>query len=443
LSSIPSSHRQGKSAGWIQALGTPVSLWPERVRIAAALGAMVLCATVAYFSIQPAFIFAVPDADNYQRLSIGDTSRMMQPFASRQMGALVVHALMRGLHISSYAAWYLEAEIAGAALLAVVYGLMAKTAVPRWMLLALVVVPFWSGQMQYLVMPDLWYSGLLAIMFLLMARRQMLSAALMMFPLMFSRESTTLTLLCFLVAAWSSLRWRDRIAAVLSAGAGTLLVGHLARNSGANVEHLPEMVYILAKVPWNFVRNVIGFEPWSNVNPELCNVPRWSVPLAIGPLRAVGICRFAISGPLVALQAVMTQFGLLPLLAAFLWWRHRRFAGRSPLLRFTLLYGAASFLLGPMLGNWILHLVGYGWPLFLVALPLLFNEFAATPRSIKQMLAGVGFFAAHLCVCAAAHWQAWLPQIGLELVLWAVGFVLLRVWWGEGEGLTTTETATA
>jgi hypothetical protein len=284
LSSIPSSHRQGKSAGWIQALGTPVSLWPERVRIAAALGAMVLCATVAYFSIQPAFIFAVPDADNYQRLSIGDTSRMMQPFASRQMGALVVHALMRGLHISSYAAWYLEAEIAGAALLAVVYGLMAKTAVPRWMLLALVVVPFWSGQMQYLVMPDLWYSGLLAIMFLLMARRQMLSAALMMFPLMFSRESTTLTLLCFLVAAWSSLRWRDRIAAVLSAGAGTLLVGHLARNSGANVEHLPEMVYILAKVPWNFVRNVIGFEPWSNVNPELCNVPRWSVPLAIGPL---------------------------------------------------------------------------------------------------------------------------------------------------------------
>jgi hypothetical protein len=139
----------------------------------------------------------------------------------------------------------------------------------------------------------------------------------------------------------------------------------------------------------------------------------------------------------------MTQFGLLPLLAAFLWWRHRRFAGRSPLLRFTLLYGAASFLLGPMLGNWILHLVGYGWPLFLVALPLLFNEFAATPRSIKQMLAGVGFFAAHLCVCAAAHWQAWLPQIGLELVLWAVGFVLLRVWWGEGEGLTTTETATA
>jgi hypothetical protein len=246
---------------------------------------------------------------------------------------------------------------------------------------------------------------------------------------MFARESTSLTLVCFLIALWSSLRWVHRLTAVVATVAAAMVVGHLTRFSPPNMEHLPPTFYMLAKVPWNLLRNIGGVLPWSNVNMELCTVPRWSVPLHFGPVRGVGFCGFRHTDQYALVSAVLTQFGLLPLLMAWLWWQHRRVTGRSPLLRFVLLYGAASFVLAPMLGNWMAHLEGYAWPLFLVGLPLLFNEFDATPRTPRQKLAGVGFCALHLAAYGVSHIVDYPIQIGLELAVWFAGYRMLRLWW--------------
>ena len=98
------------------------------------------------------------------------------------------------------------------------------------------------------------------------------------------------------------------------------------------------------------------------------------------------------------------------------------------MLRFSLIYGSASLVLAPLLGTWLTRLIGYAWPIFFVALPLLFD--AVPRRNLKpsQEFAALGFFATHMLVFSIAYRFAWLTQLGLNLVLWAVGFFLLRYW---------------
>lgn len=45
--------------------------------------------------------------------------------------------------------------------------------------------------------------------------------------------------------------------------------------------------------------------------------------------------------------------------------------------------------------------------------------------------AAVGFFGVHLVLFYASSRWLWLPQISLDLVLRAIGFLLLRHWFGE------------
>ena len=406
---------------------------PSARRWATVSGVLLGAALAASIAVHLQPFFHIADSSHYLQLATGDVSGVMQPFASRPLGVLVARALAALLHTSIHGGFYAEATISLLVLLSIVCWLMLETKAPRWMLFAVGVVPTWTTLVQNLVFPDLFYAALLAVMLALLARQHLFAAALMMFPLMLTRESTSLTLLCFLLAAWSSLRWRDRIAAVLAAVAGSAVVSRLSAAAQPNVEHLPEALYMLAKVPWNFLRNVVGVLPWSDANRELCTVPVWSFPFHLGPVHALGVCGVSFRQQLLALDVTLGNFGLLPLLVLWLWLRDYRNPqrGRSVLLRFTLLYGTASFLLAPVLGAGFLHLVGYAWPLFLVALPQLFAPFPPSPAMNRRSWAAMGFFVVHLAVCGVTYWAAFLPEIGLELCLWAVGFLLLRVWLPE------------
>jgi hypothetical protein len=377
--------------------------------------------------------FHIADSSQYLRLANGNVQGAMQPFASRPLAPMLARALAALLHVSIHGGFYVEAAGSLLVLLAAVCWLMLGASAPRWMLVAVVVVPTWVTLVQNLVFPDLFYAALLAVMLLLLEREHLFAAALMMFPLMLTRESTSLTLLCFLLAAWSSLRWRDRITAVVAAAAGTVVVSRLAAGAQPNVEHLPEAIYMLAKIPWNFLRNMLGVLPWSDANTDLCKVPVWSFPFHFGPVHALGVCGVSFHQQLVAIDVTLGNFGLLPMLLVWLWWRSRRSQTSSLLLRFTLLYGSVSFLLAPVIGAGFLHLVGYAWPLFLVAMPQLFAPFPTASVANRRAAAAVGFFAVHLAVCGAAFWTMFLPGIGLKLALWVVGFLLLYIWSPETE----------
>ncbi len=419
----------GKVPAIVRGLNAPIRRWSPPVRLAAGLAAIICCLFFAMYSVSHSeSVFVAGDARFYLGIATGDYSEVMRPFGSRQLGAVVVAVLMHVLHCTVERGFLLEGTASLVVMLVAIYYLVLATTAPRWLLFAIAFVPFWGFLLEDLVLPDLWYSALLALVLLMLAGEHMLAAAMMMFPLMLSRESTSLTLICFLIASWGWLRWRDRIVAVVSAIAGSMVVSHLAAHAQPNFERLPDSIYMLAKVPWNFMNNVLGLMPWSNVNSEFCAVPSWSMQTHIGRVHAIGVCGFSPTGWINISEAALSDFGLLPLLAGFLWWRYRKLAAPNVLLRFTLLYGSASLLLAPALGTWFTRLIGYAWPLFFVALPLLFDRVPEKPIKTSRDLAAVGFFGVHLLIFSLAYRWFWLAQMGVNLMLWTIGFLLLRHW---------------
>jgi hypothetical protein len=412
----------------------PVSRWNPVSRRTALLCAVVLTGAYAIVvGMRLGNSFTISDSGWYQVLAVGDPPHMVvQPFASRQLGPAVVRLFSWLLHWPVRKTFVVQGVISLAVTLVTIFTLALRTTMPRWMLLALAAVPFWPQLYLGLALPDLWYAGLLSVFLLLLWRKHFLTAALMMFPLMVSRESTSLTLVCFLIVGWRELRWRGRLLAVGSTLAGTLLVQRLTIHSPGNREHLPELIYILSKAPWNFVRNFLGVEPWTNIFP-LCKVPEWQHSVHVGPLHAVGICKLSILLPMLTVNAALSTFGLLPLLAIFLWWRTRHVKGRSLLERFSLLYGAVCLAIAPLIGVWMPHLFGYGWPFSLVALPKLFDDIRTLmPDALnsKRAAAAAGFLALHLAASGFGLLAATTGHGACLIVLYLAGYLLLRRWFG-------------
>jgi hypothetical protein len=421
-----------RALAMIRAFNAPIRRLSPTVRIAAGLAAIICCLLYVTYSVSHSeSVFIAADARFYIAMATGDYGHVMQPFASRQLGVLVVTGWMHLLHCTVETGFLIEGAASIVFTLVAIYYLALKTTAPRWFLFAMAFVPFWAFLLQDLVLPDLWYSALLALLLLLLEEEHMLAAAVMMFPLMLSRESTSLTLACFLIATWQRLRWKDRVVAVISTLAGNVAVKHLAMHAQPNSENLPESIYMLAKVPWNFMNNVFGLVPWSNVNTQFCAVPQWAFHVHFGQVQAIGICGFSVTGWVLLSDAVLNEFGLLPLLLGFLWWRGRKLSPTSVLLRFTLLYGAASLVLAPVLGTWAARLIGYAWPIFFVALPLLFDRFPHKPMTLRRECAGLAFFLAHMLLFSMAYRWFWITQLEVNLVIWTIGYVLLRYWLGE------------
>jgi hypothetical protein len=434
VAAAPDERVTDSAEGTARWLTEPLSAGSARFSWLALLAAVLIGVGWTMVQVKLPTVFHSPDSSHYLQIAAGHTELVEQPFASRQLGPLVAAGFGKLFGGSLHRGFLLQGFLSLALAMGVTCWLATKTAAPRWMLSAIVLVPSWAVLVQYLVLPDLWYAGLLAVLLVLLQKQMFLAAAVWMLPLMLSRESTSLTLVCFVVAAWPCLRRRWVVVgtAVASVVLGSVVVGRLAAGSRPNVEHLPQAVYLLAKLPWNFLRDVLGVLPWSDANTELCRVPVWSMPFRFGPVHELGVCGFSLGQQLLTVEGTLTNFGLLPLLVAVLWWRHRRVKGRTVLMRFALLYGGLSFVLAPLLGAGFVHLMQYAWPLFLVALPGLLDEEPTVRLSGRQVWASVGFFGLSLGVPLIERCIYFLPRLALGAAVWAVGYGLLRLWLGRG-----------
>ena len=406
------------------ALSSPMNSWSRRQQRWVAAGATAVTAAFAVTaSICFGSIWGQPDGSAYEAIARGETPTVLQPFAYRQLHALTVRGLAALFHRPVEWAFLLVGVLCLVFLLATVFALMTRTAAPRWVLPAAICAPIWPLLYVGLLLPDLWYAALLAGLMLLLAQKRYLAAALMMLPLMVSRESSILTLVCFLVAAWREIRWKGAAVAVGACAAGSLVVQQLIAGGRGNSEGLPQFVYLAGKAPWNLARNMLGIWPWSNLYPDLCSHPRWLWTLHLGPIQSLGVCNVSAVQPLSCLDAAMTLFGLLPLLAVMLWRRKQRGEEWSVLLRFCVFYGAACFLLAPALGSAVYRLIGYAWPLPLAGVPILADRLRGGWRA-------AAFLVAHLTLCGLGLLHpfgttAW-PTLATDLALWGVGFGLLR-----------------
>lgn len=375
-------------------------------------------------------IFTQPDAEWYLQIARGKTPEVLLPFAARQMAPLVCQALTNVLHVSVYAAFLIEGVVALLALLGFVGFLLMRARANGIVFAAIGGLAFWSILFNGLALPDLWYAALLAGFLVLLAQKHFLASALMMFPLFFSRESTILALFCLFVAGWRRMRPLDYAVAAIASFAGMRLVKYLTLGGLSNREQISPLLYMAAKVPWNFAKNILGIPPWNNLNQLNCVTPRWQTALHIGGVTSVGVCEYNPAAPLWTLMVALSSFGLLPLLFLFLVWKKQfSFRAEGVMLRFCLLYGAVALLLAPVLGVAVLRLTYYAWPLFVVAVPILAVRHLVVPRWPAILLV-----CAHLAIAWSVMLYRNVPlELAREAVLllaigatYACGLMLLR-----------------
>lgn len=349
-------------------------------------------------------IFDLPDVEFYLKIAQGDTAHVLQPFALRQLGPLVCRAIAAALHVSINTAFLTEGVISMLVLVGIVGFLLLRAGARATMLLAVGGLAFWAALFNGLALPDLWFAALLSIFLLLLYQKHFLAAALMLFPLFLSRESTILVLVCLLVAGWRRMRMVDYAVAIIASFAGMRIVKILTSGGMSNREQMSPLLYMAGKVPWNFAKNILGLPPWNPLNTASCATPQWQMSLHLGSVSAFGVCAWQPALPAWTLRLALSSFGLLPLLLIYLWRKTPRpLAKPRPilptdvLLRFCILYGALSFLLAPELGSSVPRLFDYAWPLFIVATPMLAIRHLSLPGRIAGPLVAL-----HLAVAWSA-----------------------------------------
>ena len=406
-------------------LTQPIRDWTAAQRRRAFLLCTIVGLAVAVLtSIHIGYLFRQADIPQYLALANGQPA--MMPFASRQLGPLIVRALVSLLHVSVDTAFVIEGTVSMLIFFSTVLWYLLRSATPRFMIGAIVGLLFWTWQYSSLVLPDLLYAALLCIFIILLDRRRFYLAALMMLPLAVSRESTLLTLACFLVAGWRRLRIPHALTAVLATAAGIAVVRRLTATALPNNEHISPYLYLFAKMPWAFLKNFLGIYPWSNVYPE-CDVPVWQMPLHLGPIRAIGSCGFILNPVEQLVFFLLASFGLFPLLLLAIRKSVPHAAAfperNTVFFRFCLVYGTVSFALAGVLGESFQRLFAYSWPLFLVALPILLTAANVTFRTNR---AAILFLILHLVLSWSALYRFEPTLIPEQILLWLVGYLLLR-----------------
>jgi len=127
------------------------------------------------------------------------------------------------------------------------------------------------------------------------------------------------------------------------------------------------------------------------------SLPTW---LQGGSVQEVGVYRFDLPLPLRTVSALLSTFGLLTVMA----WYWLRKEGWSRLkqvpdaFRMAMIIGLAFFVLAPFSGRSVERLVGYAWPAFWLAVPLLGSLGVVQSEVLKRRW----FWGGHVFV-------SWLP----------------------------------
>jgi hypothetical protein len=358
-------------------------------------------------------IFTLADTEWYLRIARGDMRDVIQPFASRQLGPLIVKVIAERTRISIESGFFIEAALSIVVTVATVGYLLIRSGVRWGILLAVSLIAFWANLFNGLVLPDLFYAALTGIFLVLLWKQRYLAACLMLLPMEVCREATILVLLCLLVAGWRRIRLVHAGAALAATYAGMRIVKILARPAGTNQEHVNALLYMVGKLPWNFSKNVLGFPLWNNLN-KPCEVPSWQTAIHVGGVRAIGVCSFSPVMPVWSVCMALATFGLFPLLLIYIWRQHGLAVNnRDTLVRFCVVYGGISFLLAPMLGASVPRLFSYAWPLFLVAVPILAQQYLKMKPNVFSALLAIHLVLSWLTVINHSRRLA----LGMEALL--------------------------
>lgn len=405
-----------------------------------ALAVLALFAVVAVAGLSAPVVVDV-DSVHYIDIALGHLADVHQPFSSRALIPLVAGELSNATGLSLDRAFMTLGLLALATLLAALASAQAR-AQARPIAVFVVVTPLLVDLTQQIYLPDLGHAALVALCLLALYTGRYRLAMLALFVAVLVRESTLLLSVCVVGIALA----RRQRALALQVGivtvAGWLLSTFIAGQGQPNIHAANSLVYLAGKVPFNALRNLLGVFMWTDTlaanDPVVYaraplfafDVPSWA---PLGAIHRVGLYALVPEYPLTTLQTLLTHFGILPFLVLADAWARWRSRGRSlwadlPLaVQVALVYGLIAFVAGTSLGASVHRLIGYGWPAFWLAAPLVFL------RRSAQGAPGLGRLAAlHFAI-------AWAPFVlkaaGLSLIPTALVSIAVAV---VGGGLTVS-----
>lgn len=347
------------------------------------------------------------DTEWYVAAAGGQLDKLIEPYSSRFLHPFLVGWLSRNTPLDVYQGFYLIA-IASIFLFFVVNGSILKNVVRTPLLLVpLFLLPYFFDTIREVFEPDPLYLLLTAVFFLFTLFRKESYGLVTLFLMFLARESTVLLGVIYAIMGWLRSKKTLAFSIIVIIAASLWLTGIMKSIGQPNIHNLSSPVYMVAKLSYNFGTNVLGLKPWINTGTACEPKFKFALPpvKSLGNVHEVGLCGFDFSLPLKALITLLTLFGIAPLAVFYVLSKRMREIFKKFSFGFLLIlvYGLAHYVVGVFAGTGVWRIVGYGWPTFLIAGPLLLSAFFEIDRKFVVKLSLIQLL------------TAWLPLVVYRL----------------------------
>ena len=232
------------------------------------------------------------------------------------------------------------------------------------------------------------------------------TALITLFLLFLTRETTILLGVILVAVSWFRGKKLFALGALVVVIISFLVSGSISGIGQPNSHDLNPLVFMMFKFPYHFLANGMGVRLWVT-GYDFCEpVLKLQLPPlgVLGSIREVGFCGFDAALPLRNYIALFSTFGVMPLAFVYAFakkgWRTMK---ELPFwFPVAVIYGLAMYAVSIPAGTGVSRIVGYAWPVFLLATPFLVAPFVRENRRFLAKFAGTQVFA------------AWMPFIVQE-----------------------------
>jgi len=334
------------------------------------------------------------DSGWYLMMARGEAQEVPAPFAGRLVHTGLAR-LLTGAGMDAEWAFVAVAVPAFWIMLTAIFGLHRWGGVPATVTLVAVVGWFGAALLMDATLPDVHAAAWLAVVAVAAVTRSLWTVPLLVGAVL-CRESLALFALVLAVMAWRDGQPKFAVATAVAAVVG-LVLGAIWSGAG-NIHGVGGLIYLATKAVFNLSRNLVGLELYVETIDYCEPIRTWTLPSWVpsGNVREVGVCGFNPRRPLWLLISWCGIFGILP---GWLWARRHQVRAvwpEAPLwMRAALVYGLVVALLAPAAGTMLDRLVGYGWPAFWLAAPLLAGPVTGGRRllvtlGVMQVVGSIG-----------------------------------------------------
>ncbi|MFW5680024.1 MAG: hypothetical protein ACOC3D_07125 [Pseudomonadota bacterium] len=253
-----------------------------------------------------------------------------EPFANRVLMPLVVGAIARTTGVD---VWVVMTAVNLATLVVlglVVAAYLQRRAVPLPLALAVAAMPIFGTLARFLNTVDAAFVLIAMLLLVAVFEGRRWSVGPLALGAALIRTTVVAYLPFLLLRAVAARAWLVILLLVAAAVLAPPIIAAVKPYDTANIHGLSGLVYLLLKIPVNLVKNVLGFDFWTNTK-AWCEAPFWRMDVGflpmLGNVREVGICAPELDRVVNTLMHYLCVLGVLP--ALVVWWGLRSAVPRT------------------------------------------------------------------------------------------------------------------